>query len=303
MKHLKLTFDDIMQVKVLFYDKELESACFDICRYLKIDNLPAIDGLHFYELSKSVFERKKILNKHKVPIHQGIFDKSIIKQFKTNRHNVLFVFEENILQGVVHVSDYNRDILLQTIQDDILSFERKLRQLILLNGFTNNDMKLYFIYKRDKSRNKNDVDFYQGKINSFERRQTEIDSLGAFQIFEFSDLMYFAASDFTKSIFITNTYNYNGKKKPGSDILRELRNLAMHGKNPVAIDKETSIYSLESLTNLSESLNVLRMEYARVSNKIRQHPDFLRSIELDNRKKLEIIHDHHPKALQYFLGF
>lgn len=77
----------------------------------------------------------------------------------------------------------------------------------------------------------------------------------------------------------------------------------MHGKNPVSINRETSIYSLESLKLLTGSLEVLRKEYSEVSKKIRQHPDFLRSIELENRKKLEIIHDHHPKALEYFLGF
>jgi len=78
--------------------------------------------------------------------------------------------------------------------------------------------------------------------------------------------------------------------------------MAMHGKNPVALHKDTSIYSLESLQRLMESLLVLRQEYALVINKLRQHPDFLKSIELENRSKLEIIHNHHPKALQYFLG-
>lgn len=43
MKHLKLTFEDIMQLNLLYYDKSSEAACFDICNYLNIDNMPDID--------------------------------------------------------------------------------------------------------------------------------------------------------------------------------------------------------------------------------------------------------------------
>ena len=99
------------------------------------------------------------------------------------------------------------------------------------------------------------------------------------------------------------SYIFNNNKKSGADVLRELRNIAMHGKNPVSINRETSIYSMESLQLLTWSLKVLRKEYSEVSKKVRQNPDFLLSIELENRKRLEIIHYHHPKALEYFIGF
>ena len=134
MQHLKLTFENIMQSQILFYDKKVEAACFDICEHLKIDNMPAINGKNYYELQNAQFKSKTIRKLHKLFIDDSIFKPVIQKKFMANKHNVLFVFEENVLRGVVHISDYNRNNVLESVQDDLLAFERKLRQLILLNG-------------------------------------------------------------------------------------------------------------------------------------------------------------------------
>ena len=151
MQHLKLTFEDIMQTNVLYYDPVAEAACHDICNHLKIDNMPGIDGRHYYELVNRNFEKRKIEAIHKVSINDNLISAELFEKFKANRHNVLFVFEEDVFRGVVHISDYNRDIVLQNIQDDILSFERKLRQLILLNGFTNKHMLRYYEYNLERN--------------------------------------------------------------------------------------------------------------------------------------------------------
>ena len=66
---------------------------------------------------------------------------------------------------------------------------------------------------------------------------------------------------------------------------------------------ETSIFSLESLEQLFASLKILRKEYSAISLKIRQHPDFQKSIKLEYLSKLYFVHNHHPKALEYFLGW
>ena len=292
-----------MQSSILYYDKKSEEACYDICRYLKIDNMPAIDGTHYYEQEAGIFIQKSITIDHSISVSSSIFRQEIIPQFEVNRHNVLFVFEEDVMMGVVHICDYNRDIVLQYIQDDILSFERKLRQLILLHGYDNTDILNYFIYKREKCKDKKSRGFYDQKIQNYESRRIESDSLGAFQLFDFSDLLNFTESSFTNSFYKIPRYSLLNQNHPGKEILRELRNLAMHGKNPVKINNQTFIYSLDSLQKLIDSLYVLRKEYSVLTNKIRQHPDFIRSIELDNRSKLDIIHHHHPKALEYFLGF
>lgn len=303
MKHLKSTFEDIMQPHLLYYDKSSEAACFDICNYLNIDNMPDIDGEHFFELHDGEFQKEAIGEKHKVSTSKSIFSQENIDKFQVNRHNVLFVFEELAIKGVVHISDFNRDIVLQYIQDDILAFERKLRQLILLHNYQNHDIKAFFEYRQISAKKSSDQSFYKNKIDTYNNRQNEINSLGAFQIFDFSDILNFVGSSFTNQLHKIGKYSVNNEIKDGASILRDLRNLAMHSKNPVSVDKSTSIYSLESLEKLFISLSVLRKEYAIVTMKIRKNPDFLRSIELENRGKLEIIHKHHPKALEYFLGF
>ena len=36
MQHLKITFEDIMQTKLLYYDDDVQDACFDICDYFEM---------------------------------------------------------------------------------------------------------------------------------------------------------------------------------------------------------------------------------------------------------------------------
>lgn len=299
MQHLKLTFENIMQSKILYYDKDAQEACIDICDYLQIDNMPALDGCHFYEKSDEVFIQKSIDANHRLAVHKNICDSDLLAKFKENKHNVMFAFDESVLQGIVHISDYNRDIVLQAIQDDILSFERKLRQLILLNAKKNIDMRAYFEYKVVNSKKDRDKSFYENKVKAYDNKVHEINSLGQFQLFDFSDIMDFASSSFSDKIHSFGLY----ESKNGAEELKKLRNLAMHGKNPVSIDHETSIFSLDSLKQLFDSLMILRKEYSAISLKIRQHPDFQKSIKLENLSKLDIIHNHHPKALEYFLGW
>ena len=302
MKHLKLTIAEIMQPNILFYDKIAEPACFDICNYLKINNMPSITGTDYFELIDNKFHKTPINSKHQVLASSKIFTNDIIKQFAQNNHNVLFVYEENALVGVVHIADYNRDIVLQCIQDDMLILERKLRQLILLNGYTNEDMKLHFEKTLAKTESENTRKYYENKINSYNKNKVEINSLGQFQLFEFTDLMNFAHRYEKNPSHQFIDYEISGKKISSIEILRSLRNMAMHSKNPIGRNADTLIYSLKSLEIILSSLQTLRSEYSKIISKIRSHPDLIRSIELDNRSKLEIIHNHHPKALDYFIG-
>ena len=300
MKHLKLTVEDIMQPKILFYDDHCQNACFEICNYLKIDNLPHISGNYFYELIEDKFEKKQLKSKHKTSIYTPIFSEGLLERFKNNKHNVLFVYYEQSIKGVVHISDYNNDIMLQYIQDDILTLERKLRQLILLKGFLNNHMIDYLNQKKNEN-NLRDKKKYSNKLRIIAKKKEELEAIGHFQLFEFSDILEFAESNFTNSIFKTKDYKFDGNIESGKEILRKLRNLAMHGKNPIEKQSATSIYSFESLKNLSNSLLVLRKEYSRITNTINSHPAYKRIKLLGNKNKLELISKYRSKSLDYFL--
>ena len=91
------------------------------------------------------------------------------------------------------------------------------------------------------------------------------------------------------------------KKEHQISLVSSLRNTAMHGKNPVEIDQETSVYSISSLRYLFTALNTLVSLTHRVDKLVNSHSDYKKSVMMDNQNKLEIIHQHHPKALNYFI--
>lgn len=300
MKHQKLTFEDIFQKKILYYDKNVEQACFNICDSLRIDNMPDYDSVHFYELENGSFQKKAIESNVKLSTQKRIFDEVLLEKFQNNKHNVLFVFKGEILNGIVHFSDYNQTKVLQAIQDDVLTFERRMRQFLFLKNYRNGDMIDYFKYRAEKY--PTSKEFYLGRIATLERRSNEMNQLGEFQVFDLKDLMEFGNSSFSKKLFKSNSIDLNGKKYNQITLITSLRNIAMHGKNPVEIDHETSVYSIESLRYLFEALKTLEEFTYRVEKLISNDKDYQKSVTMDNRSKLEIIHKHHPKALNYFIG-
>jgi len=303
MHHNKLTFGEIMQSKILYFDPEIKEACLDICRTLHIDNMPAIDGKHYYELiQEDTFLMKEITNDQKLEVDDRIFGPNLVEKFRTNKHNVLFVFEGGVIRGVVHICDYNLDPVIQTIQDDVLIFERNLRQWLILNGFSNHHVIEYFKYRYSEAKRKKDKDYWSWKIDWAGKKNDEMRNLSPFQLFEFSDLLYFVTSSSSgKAFFIPNTYIAE-VQQGGIQSLTNLRNLAMHGKNPVTFDEPEQIYSLKSLEILLDQLKFLTKMTHELMLKIRNHDDYIKSIKIDNANKLRIIHEYHPKALWYFIG-
>lgn len=300
MKHLKLTFGDIAQTGILYYDKEVEKACFNICETLKIDNMPDYDSEHYYVLEDGQFTKKEIEPENKLNREDRIFDKALIEKFKSNKHNVLFVFKGRVLMGIVHFADYNQTIVLQAIQDDVLTFERKMREYLFLKGYRNEDMLKYFKHRAEQ--NENAKRFYEGRLSQLERRQDELNQVGEFQLFSLKDLLEFGNDSQSENLFTSSSIQIEDKNIREIHLVNNLRNMAMHGKNPVEINEGTSVYSMESLAYLFLSLNTLKKFTYRIEKKISEHEDYQKSVQMDNRSKLEIIYKHHPKALSYFMG-
>ncbi len=158
----------------------------------------------------------------------------------------------------------------------------------MLSGFTNKSVMEYLQYKAKKS------SFYAGRYEFYENKHNQMSQLGEFQLFDFSLLLNFSNS--TKSQKCFPTKGSDGRK------LSTLRNLAMHGKDIVSQDRDSSIYSIESLIDFFNDLTLLQTYSNELIYQIRNHPEYVETLEIDNRKKLEIIHTHRPEALQYFLG-
>lgn len=303
MKHYKLSFSDIMQPNMLYYDKLVEEACFDICNTLHIDNMPTVDGKHYFELENGLFVKKEISPQNKLDLDEPIFNPDLLLKFEQNRHNVLFVFEGEVLRGVVHLSDYNDDVVIQSIQDDILTFERNLRRWLELNGFKNENMIDFFHYKMQNcAGNEKNKMYWSSRIDNIEKRKEEMKQIGEFQLFDFKELLLFSASKKSNKVFKLPCFAVGIMKSDGIDVLSDLRNLAMHGKNPVEFDKLQEKFTLSSLQTLFAVLRYFSIQYLNLLKLIRTHKDFVKSIQFDNQSKLRIIHDHHPKALEYFIS-
>ncbi|WCL50748.1 hypothetical protein [Leptospira sp. GIMC2001] len=292
-----------MQTKILYYDKKVEEACFDICEKLQIDNMPDYDNKSYHKLVDNKFKRIAIPDSMKLPIYGRIFEESVFPKFETNKHNVLFVFDGKILKGIVHFADYNHDKVLKNLQDDILNFELNLRQLLVIEKLSNLDLIKYFKNKRDSKNTKSsDYSRYDEKINRFEKTISNRDYLSEFQTFDISDLLNFCNSDFSKKIFPLEKVKIETKKFSPGEIIRNLRNTAMHGKDPIGKDEAASIYSMESLSKFLTNLKIFRQLANDLEEKIKNHDDYRKSIQLENQSKLNIIHAHHPSALNYFLS-
>lgn len=123
-----------------------------------------------------------------------------------------------------------------------------------------------------------------------------------FQIFDLKDLLDFGNSSMSNKLLPASTIKINDKNISEINLITSLRNIAMHGKNPVERDQQSSVYSLDSLRYLFTALKTLETFTYRVEKLISDHPDHKKSVLMDNRSKLEIIHQHHPKALNYFIG-
>ncbi len=300
MNFNKLLFSDIMQDKILYYDKDVEEACFDICNTLKIDFLPDYDSKHYYELIDNSFVKKNISKSIKVNVDDKIFNNNQIQKFLNNKHNVLFVFSGKILKGIVHFADYNKNVIIKNIQDDVLTFELNLREFLVLNGKSNKDILDYFEYKISK-KGKNDRSYILKKLERHRRYETLKSSLGAFQHFELLDLLQYCNSPFSGILFKTNEIN-NKINLVDENIINSLRNTAMHGKNPIEIDLNLKIYSVDSLLTLKISVETLAYYNSILELNINKHKDYTLTRKLENINKLKIIHEHHPNSLKYFIG-
>lgn len=298
MQHRNLTFADIAHKNIIYYDKGKEDACKKICKMLKIDNLPDYDSEHYYELVDGKFVKKEIDKVNRLYVEERIFKSELLEKFRNNQYNVLFVFQGDVLKGVAHFSDYNQAKVLQAVQDDVFDFEQRLRQFLFLNGFRNQDILDYF---EDRAKqNESSQRFYSGRLRTIENRKDEMDQLGEFQMFSLKDLLEFANDPQSKRVFPTEVIEVNGEKIQEGKLVNELRNMAMHGKNPVELDEVTSVYSLDSLKYLFESLRTLRRLTYRIEKLITDNEDYRKSLQLDNQSKLEIIYEKHPKALYYY---
>jgi hypothetical protein len=306
MKIKSLFVRDISSKSLLYYDENRASECQGICDYLRIDFLPLIGEYRYAERSKGAFRIGEMGECMRIGEFALIFSEEFLIRLSNAKHHVLFVTEGRVIKGVVHVSDFNRNIVLQSIQHDVLDFERNLRQWLLLNNVTNDSILAFFEYQLNSNkRGKGKLQFWQRQIDEFNSKKEQgiLEKFGQLQHFNLSHLLQFAKSSFSNKLFFTGELvELSGKmESPIYQVILDLRNAAMHAKDSIDFQKESGVHTIDQLQDFYKSINTFISKFEELEQKILSHEKHKRALILDNASKLQIIGEHYPDAIEFFI--
>jgi hypothetical protein len=285
MKRNILTFGDIVERNVFFYDEKVKDICIEFCKILALDYLPSLDGRHKFELRGNVFLCTEIEDWLWVDDEDPVFHPDAFKRFKPKdknsgpegkEQNILFVRQHGTFVGVVHISDYNRTPVMKVLQDWVTEFEYLLRRYLFELGKTDSDIIEKFIIETPKDeKRKKDLD---KKIKKGTR-------LHPFQIFYLRELMLYVKG-FAPPLSLSD--------QEVEDINR-LRNIAMHGND--VVQNDGLIYDVATLSTLFNRVNTLERKLNDLHSCLFELEKPLRA--LLNQKKLEILNESDFNALGF----
>jgi hypothetical protein len=239
-----------MTEEVTYYDPEIEDKLKTYCKNEHITYLPSFDFKKVYFLHDEAFESEEIANSLKTTPDLYVFDEDLLKQFQKGKH-ILFVFDQNLIVGIIHFSDYNRVEVYTYLYELIANLERDLRKLLVLNDLNNKDMLEFF---KDHANNNK---FYKEKFAKYKDYGNKFNEVGPFESFELSDLV--ALCNDKKIIRINH------------EIL-ELRNKVMHsvgGVNNKDYEQDPLIYNFESFEAFFNNAIKLQTEFRQIHNRVK----------------------------------
>lgn len=275
-----ITFADIMERDLYYYDESREDICRRFCEMLRISYLPCLSeepSFYTWNAQKERFEGPNVIT-HRVSVRaeEEIFQPSVLKKFSYHHHNVLFVLEEKRLAGVVHIADYNKNAVLLTYYAFLLDFEKKLRELLIFSNKTNEDMVDYYKRMIDVLY-AGPMEHCRRQYNDYIRNEKKIrmmEALGPFQAFPIADLLYFAREQGLLDIELTDVQE-----------LKELRNATMHGQDVVGQDER--LFSMESMQKHFERILLFEKYYSML--KINLSKATMDELSAKNRAKLDML--------------
>ena len=249
-----LTFADIMETDLYYFDESrLEDPayielCVRFCKSLGISQLPGLrQNPTYFELADEGFTGPMpLMTDQAIEVSTHIFSPMALNKFKKSPNNVLFVVENGRIIGVTHICDYNKNQVYLYYYAHILDFETRMRELLILNGYTSDDM-IRFFEASAKNLQPPQSKVYEQKVSMArsDRQQKLRETIGDFQGYSITDLMWLARY---LKIF----------KQTREEIieLRQLRNYVMHGQDTVETDG--LLFNIESLENHFRRLEIFR---------------------------------------------
>jgi hypothetical protein len=254
------TIADIQTTELIYYDADYLAECYSFCEERDIDCLPAVDDPDAYyqrnDDSQS-FDKRTITPDRRLDANMYVFKPDLLECF--HEHPLQFVFEHGTLTGVVHFSDYNRDMVSTYLYAQLVSYERELRELLISHYLTNDDMADHLRSVANNGKKpQNTRDIYERNLRRFEqeRETPEFKRYPEFQTFYLKELQELARKQQVIAL----------DAKVG-----QLRNQIMHAKDSVnMVDARTPdyIYELETFENFFTLVQTLLKDGRRIHSRL-----------------------------------
>lgn len=233
---------DICVTDLFFYDKNKEKDLVKLCREYKISYLPDRDRKSCWQLTDSGFKPIETIPKaFSCSPTDLIFENDTIEKFKQgNQDEVMFVVENNMIKGVVHIVDYNNPDIYVELYRMLLKFEQNLRKLLIEKGYRNKDILEWFDMKCRKETDSKIKNHFKRRANYYngDKEKDKREKANPFQTFLLSELLYFIIDIQLVEI-----------SKDDEEKIRELRNWIAHSKDVTAIhpNSDHPVYNIEGL--------------------------------------------------------
>jgi len=283
MNWSEITLRAITTKRLFYFDKEVNSTCTRICRQLDIEVFPDYSGQSYYKYNETTdtWKKKGITKKQKTTFDSLIFDDRLKDKFESSPSQILFVFEDDLFQGIVHFTDYGKKVVYHDLYKNFFEFEKKLKEFLIIKGFGADAFIKFFQFRADKSPKKRDE--YLKKKQRIEKEKVNYPLDSLFTI----DLLEFCYSSF---------HDLNGDEKPliimdsEKTAINKLRNLIMHNKDNTGISSTMPHDYTKFKSEFFEPVQIFKKIFAVLNKKIEvyniaQRP-VLNKIWLSNLNKI-----------------
>lgn len=233
------TISDIGITELIFFNKNKKQELIEFCIKNGISYLPARNREKLYKLYEGDFIQAPLENDFIVKPYDRIFDEDTLNKFENVDHNeIRFIVENAKIKGVVHIVDYNSEFLTVELYRAYFRFENFIRQILILNGKSNDDLLNWIELKSKKEKNEG---HWTKRYNQLLASQDAIKELNPFQLFYLKELLSFARKN--------NLIKVDAKDM---DLVCLFRNDIAHSKDVTSqnLDEKGSVvYNFENLKN------------------------------------------------------
>ena len=228
MKWSPLHIDNVTSSRVVYFNETRKDVCERIGKAISIDCFPDSADSSYWLFENNQWTKKYINYKFDVI---DAFHQQVIGLFETTDSNIIFRVKNNLIDGVIHFTDYENTAVYSNIYRNLNVFETQLKEYLSNKGMSDADYLNYLKFKHKKAykKGKKTIEYYENEIARFVNNMS-VDTR-PFSNLYLNDLLKFSISSFTKKHqlgldFLNDNSTANNNKI--FEEINELRNIVMH---------------------------------------------------------------------------